>query len=92
MALILHLYGLPGLEIRQIAGLVSDPNDGLVGDFEPPVFLQSWDCAAPGMESSTVALLTGQRSIQVICRADEREMGEGLRKVAKVFTSRTELL
>jgi len=44
------------------------------------------------MEGSTVALLTGQRSIQVICRADEREMGEGLRKVAKVFTSRTELL
>ena len=34
-----YLYGLSGLEIRQIAGFVSDPNGGFVGDPEPQIFL-----------------------------------------------------
>src|SRR5258708_28323450 len=39
LALKFHLRGLPGLDIRQTAGFVSDPNDGLVGDPESPVLL-----------------------------------------------------
>ena len=38
-ALKFYFYGLPSLEIRQIASFVSDPNDGLVGDPERPVLL-----------------------------------------------------
>src|SRR5260370_9682515 len=39
LALKFRLRGLPGLDIRQTAGFVSDPHDGLVGDPASPIFL-----------------------------------------------------